>query len=152
VQPSDRNRNPLKDETGKLFRLRNRESVARRIHCPVHFLSICVVWSGWAPAGVTVHPGATVAAFTLSKRHADPFFLAPNYVALAADIAGRDVQRNFVWNADRTRNLESSAGARYIANYAIDSGTVELDRSGLEYPLSRCCTSLGHFVCFKIKV
>jgi hypothetical protein len=33
---------------------------------------------------------------------------------------------------------------RQVAHDAIDPDAVELDRSGLENPLSWCCTSLDH--------
>jgi hypothetical protein len=82
--------------------------------------------------------------FALGERYAYPVFLAPDDVAMPADIVGHNVQRDLMWDADRTLNVQSGAGRRHIANCAIDSGTVELNRSGLEYSLSGCCTSFGH--------
>jgi hypothetical protein len=40
------------------------------------------------------------------------------------------------------RNVQPRSGWRHIADRAIDAAAVELNRSGLEYPLSRRCTSL----------
>jgi hypothetical protein len=89
-------------------------------------------------------PGLRSVAFSLGESHTDAAFLAPHHVAMLADIAGHDVQRDLVRYARQTSNLKGGAGPGHVANGAIDSGAVELDCSGLEYSLSWCCTSLGH--------
>jgi hypothetical protein len=66
------------------------------------------------------------------ESHADPFFLAPNDVTMVADIAGHDVQRDLMGDSHRARDLKGSPGPGHIANGAIDSGAIELNRSGLE--------------------
>jgi hypothetical protein len=78
------------------------------------------------------------------KCHADPPLLAPDDVALLTRIAGRYIQRDFVWDARGASNFERGSRRGYVANGAIDSPAVELDRSGLENTLPLVGSSLLH--------
>lgn len=86
------------------------------------------------------------------ERNADAPFLAPDDIAMLARLAALDRQRDLVGNAHRARNLKTGSDRGDIANGARDRGAVELDRSGLEYPLPRLCTSLLHCLAFDLKV
>ena len=79
-----------------------------------------------------------------ASKKTDALFLAPDNVAMLAHLSGQNVQRDLVGNANRDRNLESSSDRGPVANRAIDTGAVELNRSGFEYSLSWFCTSLMH--------
>jgi hypothetical protein len=83
--------------------------------------------------------------FSTGESDADPFVLAPDNMATLAHLAGEEVQRNLMWDAYRTHNIEGSSRPRHVANSAIDPDAAELDRSGLEDSLSSCCTSFSHF-------
>ena len=85
------------------------------------------------------------------KCHADAPLLAPDNVALLTRIAGQYIQRDFVWDARGASNFERRPRRGYVANRAIDSPAVELDRSGLEYPLPRLCASLIHSIALDLK-
>jgi hypothetical protein len=82
--------------------------------------------------------------FLLTERYADTLFLAPDNVAMLAYFAGPDVQRDLVRNGEGADDLEGSSGGGDVANGAIDSDAVELNRSGLEYAFPRLRTSLIH--------
>jgi hypothetical protein len=88
----------------------------------------------------------------LTERYADTLFLAPDNVAMLAYLAGPDVQRDLVGNGQRAHNLKAGAGGGDVANGAIDSYAVELNRPGLEYPFPRLCTSLLHPIAMNAKV
>ena len=87
----------------------------------------------------------------LTERYADTLFLAPDNVAMLAYLAGPDVQRDLVGNGQGAHNLEGGSGGGDVADGAIDSDAVELNRSGLEYAFPRLCTSLIHPHCFERK-
>jgi hypothetical protein len=78
------------------------------------------------------------------KRHADASLLAPDDVALLTRIAGQHIQRDFVWDARGAGNFERRSHRGYVANRAVDSPAVELDRSGLENTLPPVGSSLLH--------
>ena len=80
----------------------------------------------------------------LTERYADTLFLAPDNVAMLAYLAGPDVQRDLVGNGERAHNLKGGAGGGDVADGAINSYAVELNRTGLEYAFPRLCTSLIH--------
>jgi hypothetical protein len=63
---------------------------------------------------------------------------------MLAYLAGPDVERDLVGNGQGAHNLKGGSGGGDIADGAIDSYAVELNRSGLEYALPRLCTSLMH--------
>ena len=78
------------------------------------------------------------------KRHADAPLLAPDDVALLTRVAGQHIQRDFVWDARGAGNFERRSHRGYVANRAVDSPAVELDRSGLENTLPLVGPSLFH--------
>ena len=86
------------------------------------------------------------------KLDADPVFsapddvavLTPNNVAVLTYVLGQNTQRDLVRVADGVCNLEPCAHRGQIANYAINSGTIEFNRSGFKDTLSLWCTSLIH--------
>jgi hypothetical protein len=80
----------------------------------------------------------------ISEGHANPPFLAPDDMAILTFVAAQDVQRDFVRNPHRARDVERCSYRGYIANGAIDPAAVELDRSGFQNTLSRFCTALFH--------
>lgn len=59
-----------------------------------------------------------------------------------------DVQHDLVRNAMRSRDIDRRSARRDVSNDAIDSGAIELNRSGLENSLSWCRTSLFHAASF----
>ena len=67
----------------------------------------------------------------ISERHANSFFLAPDDMAMLAFAAADDIQRDFMRNPHGGRDLERRPDRRHVANRAIDTAAVELDRSGL---------------------
>jgi hypothetical protein len=82
--------------------------------------------------------------FLISEDYANPLFLAPDDTAILTFIAAGDVQPDFVRNANRTRHVERCSDPGYVANGAIDTAAVELNRSGLEDSPSWCCAPLDH--------
>jgi hypothetical protein len=70
------------------------------------------------------------------ERQADPLLLTPDNAAMLADIACRDLEREEMRNDGRVAYLKPSPNLGQISDHAIDSGAVELNRSGLENPLS----------------
>src|SRR5258705_2039649 len=96
-------------------------------------------------------PVPTFPDHALTERYADALFLAPDNVAMLAYLAGPDVQRDLVGNGQGAHNLEGGSGGGDVADGAIDSDAVELNRSGLEYAFPRLCTSLIHPHCFERK-
>src|SRR6266481_8246121 len=63
---------------------------------------------------------------------------------MLAHLAAADVQRDLVGNGQGAHNLEGGSGGGDVADGAIDSDAVELNRTGLEYAFPRLCTSLIH--------
>jgi hypothetical protein len=88
----------------------------------------------------------------ISEDHAKPLFIAPDDVAMMPFTAADNVQRDFVRNASRARYVECRADWGYVANCAIDTAAVELDRSGFENALSRLCAALFHAAASKTNV
>jgi hypothetical protein len=59
----------------------------------------------------------------------------PDNAATLAHIAGRDIEREAVRN-DGVVYVKPSSNHGQISDHAVDSGAIELNRSGLENPLS----------------
>jgi hypothetical protein len=57
---------------------------------------------------------------------------------------GQDIQRDLVGNTDRICDFEPSPRLGQVANYAMNAGTFELNRSGFKNALSLCGTSIIH--------
>ena len=70
------------------------------------------------------------AAAASIERDADSFFLAPYDVAVPP--SGRQVQGDLVGNANRASDFQKGSSSRNIAHDAIDTSTVEFNRSGLK--------------------
>ena len=69
------------------------------------------------------------------EHQADPLLLTPDNAATLANIAGRDLEREAMRN-DGVVYVKPSSNHGQISDHAIDSGAIELNRSGLENPLS----------------
>jgi hypothetical protein len=72
----------------------------------------------------------------LVEQNTDALLLAPNNVALSANVTGQDVQHDLMRNAYGAPNIESGSSRRHIADGAIKSSIAKLNRSGLKNSLS----------------
>jgi hypothetical protein len=70
---------------------------------------------------------------------------------MLARLAALDRQRDLVGNAGGIRDLEAGADGGDVANGAIHLAAVELDGSGLEYPLPWLRASLMHPIAIGLK-
>ena len=62
-------------------------------------------------------------------------------MARLANIACREADGNLVRNTCGAWYFERSSGRRHVADGAFNALAVELNRSGLERTLARCCAS-----------
>jgi hypothetical protein len=62
--------------------------------------------------------------------------VTPDNAATLADIACRDLEREVMRNDGRVADVKPGSNRGQISDHAVDSGAVELNRSGLENPLS----------------
>lgn len=83
---------------------------------------------------------------TLSRteRDANSFFLPPDNVAIATDAGVQNVERDFVRYTCRAYDLKTSSDLGEVANRAINTGAIELNRSGLENTMSGHSASIVH--------
>ena len=72
------------------------------------------------------------AAAASIEGDADSFFLASYDVAVPPQVSGRHVQGDLVGNANRASDFQKGSSSRNIAHDAIDTSTVEFNRSGLK--------------------
>jgi hypothetical protein len=68
-----------------------------------------------------------------TEYYTDSFFLTPDDVTMLTLVAGRNIQRDLMGNANWSCNLESGSRGGQVPNDAIDSRAVEFNRAGLEY-------------------
>ena len=87
-----------------------------------------------------------MAAFALGECYADPSFLAPNDMTMLTRLAGQDVQRDLVGNAQRAWDVQRCAIGREIAYRAVDLAAVELNRCRFENPLPWDRASFVHCI------
>jgi hypothetical protein len=72
----------------------------------------------------------------LIERDSDPLFLAPDNVAMLALLAGDNIQHDLVGNAYGAGHVQRRSDRGKVADGAIDTAAVELDRSDLEDSLA----------------
>ena len=80
----------------------------------------------------------------LIERDADPFFLAPRYMARPLQLFRRHKKREAVGNEQRAHDFKRGSGLRDIPYGAVDGPAAELDGSGLQYAVPRGDPGLVH--------
>jgi len=69
----------------------------------------------------------------LGECHADPLFCAPDDMTGLVDPVCDEHQREMCGDANRAADVQGRPDIRHIANHAVDSAAVELDRCGLQH-------------------
>ena len=74
----------------------------------------------------------------LIEPDADPFFATPNDVTWPFQLLGWHKQREAVRDKQRSNDFQRRSGLRNVPNSAVNWAAAELNRSGLQYALTRC--------------
>jgi hypothetical protein len=105
--------------------------------------------AGWSE-GQTRRPARQLPL--IGKGNANPFFFAPDDTAILTLMKAYDVQRYFMGNTNRARDVERRSCWRDVANCAIDAAAIELDGPGFEKALSIFCTTVFHAAALRVRV
>ena len=89
--------------------------------------------AGWPPAKRVVSrlTGALMVVVA-REQDADAPFASPDHVSMLPRLAGHNVQGDLMRNTSGTHNVERRTTRREVTNSAINTGAIELNRSGLQ--------------------